>query len=178
MRFGSLDFAPAADHPELLAPPVAAAVAELPREAVLVSAIDPEAADTAVFCERYGIGMDEGANCVIVEGRRGERVVHAAVMVRGADRADVNGAVRRFLDVRKVSFAAFELAPVLTGMVSGGITPVGLPDGWPILVDEAVAAAPNLIIGSGVRGSKLLVSGATLAALRGAAVLPLARVAA
>lgn len=178
MRFGTLDFEPARRHPELLAEPVARAVAALPEEAVLVAAIDPEAADTAVFCARYEIDPADGANCVVVEGRRGERLDYAAVLVRGADRADLNGPVRRRLDARKVRFAPFELAPELTGMVSGGITPIGLPEGWPILVDESVAAIPQLILGSGIRGSKLLVAGELLAALPGAEVLALARAAA
>ena len=47
-----------------------------------------------------------------------------------------------------------------TGMEYGGITPVGLPDGWPILVDEAVAALDWIVIGSGIRGSKIALPGA------------------
>ena len=61
-----------------------------------------------------------------------------------------------------------------TGMEYGGITPVGLPDGWPILVDEAVAALDWILIGSGIRGSKIIISGAAAADLPGAEVLALA----
>ena len=58
-------------------------------------------------------------------------------------------------------------------MTQGGITPVGLPADWPILVDEAVAAAGPVVIGGGVRGSKLLLDGAELAKLPHARVLAL-----
>jgi hypothetical protein len=56
-------------------------------------------------------------------------------------------------------------------MAYGGITPVGLPEGWPVLVDPAVAAAEFVVIGSGIRGSKLAVPGSLLAALPAAEVL-------
>jgi prolyl-tRNA editing enzyme YbaK/EbsC (Cys-tRNA(Pro) deacylase) len=59
-------------------------------------------------------------------------------------------------------------------MEYGGITPVGLPVGWPVLVDEAVAAQPWIVIGSGIRGSKILCTGATAAQLPAARSLALA----
>ena len=95
-------------------------------------------------------------------------------LVRGSDRADVNGVVRRHLGARKLSFAPMDDAVALTGMEYGGITPIGLPADWPILVDESVAGHERLIVGSGIRGSKILVSGAFLASLPNAEVLPLA----
>lgn len=176
MRFGTLDFTPAVDSPDLLAAPTAAALraTDAAGAEVLVAAIDPGLADTAASCDHYGISMTDGANCVIVQARRGERTWHAAVLVRGADRADVNGVVRRHLDARKLSFAPMDEAVELTGMEYGGITPVGLPADWPILVDESVASHARLIVGSGIRGSKLLVAGAFLASLPHAEVLPLA----
>jgi prolyl-tRNA editing enzyme YbaK/EbsC (Cys-tRNA(Pro) deacylase) len=58
-----------------------------------------------------------------------------------------------------------------TGMEYGGITPLGLPEGWPVLVDGAVAATDRVVVGSGVRRSKLLLPGKLLAALPGAVVL-------
>jgi len=79
--------------------------------------------------------------------------------------------VRRRLDVRKVSFAAMDEAMSQTGMEYGGITPVGLPDGWPIMIDAAVAVAGPVVIGSGIRGSKLVLDGAALAELPGAVVI-------
>ncbi|GGI45386.1 prolyl-tRNA editing enzyme YbaK/EbsC (Cys-tRNA(Pro) deacylase) [Agromyces flavus] len=177
MRFGTLEFTPALDSPELLAPPTATALAAAPDGAagdVLVAAIDPGLADTAAFCEHHEISLADGANCVVVQARRGERTWYAALLVRGSDRADVNGVVRRYLDARRLSFASMDDAVALTGMEYGGITPVGLPADWPLLLDEPVAAHERLIVGSGIRGSKLLVTGRFLAGLPNAEVLALA----
>jgi prolyl-tRNA editing enzyme YbaK/EbsC (Cys-tRNA(Pro) deacylase) len=170
---GSLDVVPAAERPDLLAPPTGAALAAnaVPPAEAGVAEIDPEAADTAAFCERYGISMDESANCVVVAGRRGGETTLAACVVLATTRADVNGLVRRHLGVRKASFAPVEVAVAETGMEYGGITPIGLPQDWPILVDSAVAAAPRVVIGSGLRRSKLTVPGPALAALPCAEVL-------
>ena len=177
MRFGTLDFTPALDSPDLLAAPTAAALrstAVAASDAPLVAAIDPTLADTAAFCAHYEISMGDGANCVIVQARRGERTWYAACLVRGADRLDVNGAVRRHLGARKLSFASMDDAVELSGMEYGGITPIGLPADWPLLVDASVAAHERLIIGSGIRGSKLLVTGALLAGLPNAETLVVA----
>ena len=181
MRFGTLDFTAAAGSPALLAAPTRVALeradaAHAGRAAdVLAAAIDPTLADTAAFCEHYRISMDDGANCVIVQARRGERTWYAACLVRGSNRLDVNGAVRRHLGARRLSFASMDDAIAMTGMEYGGITPIGMPEQWPILVDESVAAHERLIVGSGIRGSKLLVTGTFLAALPNAEVLPIAQ---
>jgi prolyl-tRNA editing enzyme YbaK/EbsC (Cys-tRNA(Pro) deacylase) len=98
-------------------------------------------------------------------------VTLAACLVLSSTRVDVNGTVRRHLGVRKASFAAMDVAVRETGMEYGGITPVGLPAGWPLLVDPAVVEAPYLVVGSGARRGKLIVPGKTLAALPGAVVL-------
>ena len=169
---GNLTWEPADRHTELLAAPVALAIGTAP--SARVAPIDAELADTAAFCAAYDVAMEHSANCVVVAGKRSGEVRYAAVLVLASMRADINGAVRRHLDVRKISFAPMDQAVSLTGMEFGGITPVGLPDGWPILVDEAVLAAGDVVIGSGIRGSKLLVPAAELAALAGAEVLPLA----
>jgi prolyl-tRNA editing enzyme YbaK/EbsC (Cys-tRNA(Pro) deacylase) len=174
MRFGTLDFLPAAGNRGLLAPPTSAALADRD-DAVLVAAIDPDLADTQAFCDHYEIAVEAGANCVIVEAKRAERTWYAACLVLGSDKVDVNGVVRKHLGAKKASFAATETATALTGMEYGGINPIGIPADWPVLVDEAVAAGDHLVIGSGIRGSKLLVTGAFLAALPNAEVLPIAR---
>lgn len=174
MRLGELDFAPLGDETGLVAEPVRAAVQRHGVQGLWVSPIDPDLADTAEFCAHYGIGLDTSANCVIVEGKRAERVSYAACLVLATTRADVNGVVRKRLDARKASFASMDTAVSLTGMEYGGITPVGLPDGWPILIDEAVVDQGRVIIGSGIRESKLLADAAFLTALPGAEVLALA----
>ena len=169
---GSLRVERALDRPDLLSDPVAKALGELADPTLVgVAEIDPDLADTAAFCEAYGSPLEASANCVVVAGKRGGEERFAACLVLATTRADVNGVVRRRLDVRKASFAPMDTAVELTGMAYGGITPLGLPDGWPVLVDAAVAAAPELVIGSGVRGSKLLIPGPVLAALSGAEVI-------
>lgn len=169
---GNLTWEPAALRTELLADPVAAALAHAP--SARVAPIDATLADTAAFCEAYDVGLEHSANCVVVAGKRAGEVRYAAVMVLASARADVNGAVRRHLDVRKISFAPHDDAVELTGMEFGGITPIGLPGQWPVLVDSAVVAAGEVVIGSGVRGSKLLLDSRDLAALPSATVLDLA----
>jgi prolyl-tRNA editing enzyme YbaK/EbsC (Cys-tRNA(Pro) deacylase) len=169
---GSLTTVPALTRRDLLGPPVEAALrAAAYAEKVEVAEIDPGLADTAAFCARYDVPLDVSANCVVVAGRRGGDTRLAACVVLATTRADVNGVVRRRLDARKCSFAAVDLAVAETGMEYGGITPVGLPDGWPVLVDGAVAAAAYVVIGSGVRRSKLGLPGDVVAALPGAEVV-------
>ncbi|MEV0676629.1 YbaK/EbsC family protein [Actinosynnema sp. NPDC050436] len=169
---GKLTPAPVLDHLDLVAAPVAAALRALPEgNRLAVSAIDATLADTAEFCAHYGSPLDASANCVIVAGKRGDTVRYAACVVPATTRADVNGVVRRRLDARRASFAPMDDAVSLTGMEYGGITPVGLPGDWPVLLSPEVAAAPELVIGSGIRGSKLLVPGEVLAKLPGAEVV-------
>lgn len=138
---------------------------------VTVAEIDPSLADTAAFCERYGVGLDVSANCVVIAARRGDDVRYAACVVLATTRADVNGVVRRHLDARKASFAPMDDTVALTGMEYGGITPPGLPSSWPVLVDPSVVAAGDVVIGSGVRRSKLVLPGPLLAELPGAVVV-------
>src|SRR4051794_29227948 len=166
---GRLDTAPATERPDLLAPVVAEFLASWSEAGqALVAAIDPELADTAAFCAAYDVGLEVSANCVVVAGKRGGEIRYAACMILATTRADVNGVVRRQLDVRKASFAPMTEAVELTRMEYGGITPIGLPRDWPILVDAAVADAAAVIIGSGIRGSKIGLPGAALASLPGA----------
>jgi prolyl-tRNA editing enzyme YbaK/EbsC (Cys-tRNA(Pro) deacylase) len=141
---------------QLVAQPVADALREWSRAGdVRVAAIDPTLADTAAFCAEYGVEMADSANCVVIAGRRGDVTRYAACIVLANTRADVNGVVRRRLDSRKASFAPMEDAVSLTGMEFGGITPIGLPAAWPVLIDPAVLERDVVVIGSGVRRSKI-----------------------
>ena len=169
-----LELRPALEHPELLAAPVADALRALdPALAaqVEVAAIDATLADTAAFCAAYGVALDVSANCVIIAGTRGETTRYAACLVLATTRLDVNGVVRKLLDARKASFAPMDDAVALSGMEYGGITPVGIPDDWALYLDARVSALPSAIVGSGIRGSKLQVPGAVLAALPHAEVI-------
>ncbi|MGW4464505.1 YbaK/EbsC family protein [Micromonospora sp. NPDC004704] len=175
---GTLQTEPARTRLDLLAPPVAVAVqgwpadGSVPVDDILVAPIDATLADTAAFCAAYEVGLDVSANCVVVAGKRDGVTRYAACMILATTRADVNGVVRRQLDVRKASFAPMDDAVSLTGMEYGGITPIGLPSEWPILVDERVIDTKYVIIGSGVRHSKIAVPGRALATLPNARVVP------
>ncbi len=157
---GRLESVPALDRPDLLAAPVADALrAWSHADRVGVVEIDPAIADTAALSEAYDLGLHTGANCVVVAGRRdgAERV--AACLVRADTRADVNNLVKRTIDVRKASFLPMDRAVEESGMEYGGITPVGLPGDWRLLVDPRVLDIEVAVIGSGVRRSKLLIPG-------------------
>jgi prolyl-tRNA editing enzyme YbaK/EbsC (Cys-tRNA(Pro) deacylase) len=163
---------PALYRPDLLGEPVFRALQLWSRAPeVQVAPIDPDFADTAAFCEFYDVPLERSANCVVVAGKRGGETRYAACMVLATKRADVNGVVRRHLDARKASFASMDDAVSLTGMEYGGITPIGLPEGWPVLIDPAVAAAGAVVVGSGLRASKIELPGAALSDLPGAVVL-------
>jgi prolyl-tRNA editing enzyme YbaK/EbsC (Cys-tRNA(Pro) deacylase) len=173
-HLGSLVAVPALSRPDLLAAPVVRALAALGEAAageVGVAEIDPEVADTAAFCERYGVGLAESANCVVISGKREGETRYAACVILATTRADVNNVARRELDVRKASFAAMDVAVAESGMDYGGITPIGLPAAWPVLVDLLVADTPAVVIGSGVRRSKLVLAGKLLASLPGVRVI-------
>ncbi|CAL9369377.1 hypothetical protein SUDANB21_00837 [Streptomyces sp. enrichment culture] len=174
---GNFDQAiPAPDCLDELTAPVAAAVhawsGSVPADQILYVETDPRWADTAVFVEHYGRDLlERSANCVVVAGKRGGESTLAACVVLSTTRADVNGVVRRHLGVRKASFAPMDTATGETGMEYGGITPVGLPESWPVLVDAAVVELPYVLVGSGRRRGKLLVPGKAFAELPGAVVL-------
>ncbi|HEY6646582.1 MAG TPA: YbaK/EbsC family protein, partial [Mycobacterium sp.] len=104
-----------------------------------------------------------------------DREWFAACLVLATTRADVNGIVRKHLGARKISFAPMDSAVSVTGMEYGGITPVGLPADWPLLVDLNVMDQQHVIIGSGIRGSKLLAATEVLASLPNAEVLAITK---
>jgi prolyl-tRNA editing enzyme YbaK/EbsC (Cys-tRNA(Pro) deacylase) len=172
IKLGTLEIVPAIEHPDLLATSVTKALSSLPKSDIVgVSEIDSNLSDTAAFCEHYQVSMSQAANCVVLEAKRGDKSWFAACVILGSTRADVNGLARKTLDARKVSFAPMEQAVAQTGMEYGAITPVGLPPEWAVLIDKKVAESEYVIIGSGVRKSKLVVRGKFLASLPNAQVL-------
>lgn len=179
MHLGTLTWLLAAQRPDLLAVGTAAALEQWttlePRAAeIAATEIDPGLADTAALSAAYDLPLEVSANCVLVAGRRGGEERIAACVVLASTRADVNNAVKRLLDVRKASFLPAERAVAESGMEYGGITPIGLPPEWRVLVDSRVATADAVIVGSGVRHSKLGLPGDLLAAMPGAEVVDLA----
>jgi len=118
---------------------------------------DPQFADTALFCERYGYPPDHAGNTIIVASKR-EPKRYAACVVTATTRLDVNRAVRDLLGVSKLSFASPEEMRQLTGMSVGGVTAFGLPDGVPLFVDARVMALDYVILGTGGRNGKIKIS--------------------
>jgi prolyl-tRNA editing enzyme YbaK/EbsC (Cys-tRNA(Pro) deacylase) len=172
LALGTLDIVSAQDHGDLLAGSVVDALRGWPPAVqVGVAPIDPELADTAAFCEAYDVPLEASANCVVLAGKREGRVHMAACVVLATTRADVNGTARRWLDVRKISFAPMDEAVTLTGMEYGGITPIGLPADWPVLVDPRVIEQPAIVIGSGLRRSKIVLPGRALVELPSVSVV-------
>ncbi len=173
MEIGGLTGTRALSSSELLAAPVRAALEGWPyADQVEVVEIDPSLADTVALTTAYDLPLEASGNCVVVGGRRDGAERIAACVVRADTRADVNNLVKRRLDVRKASFLAMEEAVGRTAMEYGGITPVGLPAEWRLLVDEALSSMPVVVVGSGLRRSKLLLPGRLLAELPRAEVVP------
>jgi prolyl-tRNA editing enzyme YbaK/EbsC (Cys-tRNA(Pro) deacylase) len=169
---GTLTSLPASEHPGLVAAPVAALLATWPHASeVAVVEIDPDLADTAAMTAAYDLPLVASANCVVVAGRRAGEERTAACVVRADTRADVNTLVKRTLDVRKASFLAMDRAVEESAMEYGGITPLGLPAAWRLLVDARVLDIEVAIVGSGLRRSKLLLPGRLLAEVPGAEVV-------
>ncbi len=167
-RIGALDVERALERVDLLAEPVGRALAAWERgREVSVIEIDPDLADTQALTDAYDLPLTASANCVVVAGKRAGDERIAACVVTANTRADVNNLVKRALDVRKASFLSMDRAVEQSAMEYGGITPIGLPDGWRLLVDATVRDIDVAIIGSGVRRSKLLLRGADLAAYPG-----------
>ena len=136
-----------------------------------VMAGDPALADTAAFCEAYGIALEDSANAILVAGkaRPDERQPFALCLVLATHRLDVNGMVRQRLGSRKASFASAEETAELTGMQIGGVTPFGLPTSVPIWVDGAVLARDRVVVGGGSRDRKILLPPGGLLRLPGSA---------
>ena len=148
----------------------AAAVAATVGLEVEVLPCDPALADTAEFCAAYGVALDDSANTILVVGKS-DPPRFVACVVLATTRLDVNGVVRRRLEVRKASFAGAEDTAAMTGMTIGGVTPFALPNGLPLWIDAAVMARSSIVVGGGSRSAKLVVAPAVLAAVAGAEVV-------
>lgn len=122
-----------------------------------VMACDPELADTAVFCEHYGIPLENSVNTLLVKAKTGGERFAACVLLANT-RLDVNRVVRKRLQARRVSFASADETRDLTGMAIGGVTPICLPPELPLWIDQRVMQAQYVILGGGNRQSKIKIS--------------------
>ena len=116
--------------------------------------VDPDFADTAAFCEKYGFPMDHSGNTIIVASKRGEKK-YSACIVLGTRKLDVNKKVRSLMGVSRLSFANADETMDLTGMMIGGVTPFGLPGSLPIYIDAMIMDLDYVILGGGNRSGKL-----------------------
>jgi len=168
----TLKFCSAIDHPELVGPTLTSLLqnwqGSTPIEDIQVAQIDPTAAGGNDFCSKYGISPNSGANCVIIEGSHNDRRVIAACVMLVGYRANFNTQVKKTLRVKRVSVAPLAKVLVETQMGYGSITPFGLPEHWPILLDSRILEVPRLIIGSGLVNSKLALPGKALIELANA----------
>ena len=158
-----------ADRP-LLHPAVSAELASLGIEFEVMEC-DPALADTAAFVEAYGVPLDRSANTIVVASK-GAEPTHAVCVLLATTSLDVNRVVRREMGVRKASFAGSDPVRALTGMEIGGVTPFGLPDDLPILVDARVMDPDWIVLGGGNRSSKLKLAPGVLRGLPSVRVVP------
>ena len=136
-----------------------------------VMTIDPDFADTAAFCARYGIPLEQSANTIIVASKK-EPKQYCACLVLATTRLDVNHAVRKLMNTSKLSFASGDETKALTGMMIGGVTVFALPAALPIYVDERVMACPWIIVGGGGRSTKLKLAPDALRRLPNVTIVP------
>lgn len=136
--------------------------------------IDPDLADTAAFCQRYGYSLEESGNCILVRSKTGE-LRYAACLVQATRQLDLNRHARLLVSARKASFAGSDESIERTGMVPGGITPIGLPEDLPIFIDAPIAALDRVIVGGGSRRLKLRLRSKSFEALAQVTVVDISR---
>ncbi|MGT2455339.1 YbaK/EbsC family protein [Cupriavidus basilensis] len=158
-RFDSVDVIDRGKH---LPPAVAAA---LPEEGAIVFLVADDDSDTAAFSQRYGFGLEDCANTIVLRYTKDRMEQYAAIVTLGSRRLDVNGAVKEVLGAKRLSFAKREVATEITGMEFGGITAFGLPSDMRILVDAEVMKRQFVVVGAGCRESKILLDPAVLSKL-------------
>ncbi len=176
VTIGNLTFDSVVNYFDLVAKPVQQAIANwhgtVPAEEFLVAEIDPAFSDSLAFCGKYNIPQNQGANCLIIEAKRGGETKHAACLVPINTRANLNSVVRKYLNARQVSLAPKDFAVNASGMEYGSITIIGLPTDWQLLIDESLVQIPRVLLGGGLRRSKLLIPAKALTELPNATILP------
>ena len=162
INIGKLKFEKYLNHKDLLAEPVLEHLSKPEYSQyinqVFVSEIDPGFADTAEFCNFYDIGLDISANTIVIEAKRAGNIWHCACNILATTRADINKIIRKHINAKTASFASMDFAVSKTKMEHGGIGIIGMPKDWPILIDSKVLDHEYVIIGSGIRGSKIAIT--------------------
>ena len=115
-----------------------------------VTECDPVLADTATYCQHYGLSLSNAANAILVKGKAGGEALYCLCVLLATHRLNTNHTVRKKLGARKVSFAPAQVTREITGMELGGVTPFALPADLPILVDQAVMSAETIVLGGGL----------------------------
>ena len=95
---------------------------------------------------------------------------YAMVLMAGPDQVDWK-ALRRHLGQSRLTMASPEEVLAVTGYAIGAVSPFGLPQPLPVLIDEGLLAQEEVSIGSGLRGTTVILRVSDL--LRG---LPAAQV--
>ena len=119
-----------------------------------------------------GVVREEMVKSLLLRDRKRRYVL---ACVTGDARLDPK-AVRAHLpaDWKRLSFASSEEIASETGYVQGAVTPLGLPDGVPVLFDEAIAACTKVNISSGDPLAGIELASQDLIRLSGAQVAPIA----
>ena len=136
-----------------------------------VMSIDPDFADTAQFCAKYGIPLDHSANTIVVASKK-EPKQYCACVVLATTRLDVNHTVKKLMGASRVSFASADETMALTGMRIGGVTVFALPPDVALYVDERLMALDWLILGGGGRSTKIRTSPEVFRRMSSARIVP------
>lgn len=153
------DVVPTELHPDYLPARIAS---QMQGQDIIAFTVNDEDSDTAQFSTRYGFGLEDCANTIVLRYKKDGTEQHAAVVTLGSRRLDINGRVKEYLGAKRLSFAKIEVAVEMTGMEFGGITALGLPNDIRILIDTAVMERKFVVMGAGVRKTKLLLAPALL----------------
>ena len=128
----------------------------------------------ATAAAQRGVVMGEMVKSILLRETGTKRYVMACVL--GTDKLDAQ-AVRPFLPTpyRRLTFATGEEITAVTGYTKGAIAPLCLPDGLPVVFDEAIADCNQVNISSGNLMFGLELGTADLIRLAGASLRPISK---
>lgn len=82
---------------------------------------------------------------------------YAMVLIAGPRQVSWR-ALRKHFQQSRLTIASAEEVKEVTGYDIGAVSPFGLPNPLPILIDEGVLSQPAVSLGSGIRGIAILVT--------------------